>query len=299
MAAPALAHGGEEHATKEEAAAHLKAVPEDGKTGRNNYVPVAPQGGVPKDLADKVGIDQKMDAQVPLDLKFKDENGQSVTLGQYFTGKPMMLTMLQYTCTQVCSAELEALSASLNDLKFTAGKEFDMVTVSIDPTETPAIAGAVKAEQLQKYPRPEAKKGWHFLSGDEKSIKALAASVGFKYVYDAPNKQYIHPDGVILLTPQGHVSRYFMQLQYAPQDLRFGLMEASKNQIGDVLDRFALQCFHYNPITGRYSFQIMAVLRFIAIAVVLGGLGAIWLMVRREKKDGTGKSGGAPVLKEA
>ncbi|HEX8463762.1 MAG TPA: SCO family protein [Abditibacterium sp.] len=272
------------------------------KLGKNNFDFTAPDGGVPKDLASRVRIEQKVDARLPLNLQFQDEMGKKVTLGQYFGKKPVMITMLQLQCDQLCSAQFQAMTGSFNELQFSAGKEFDVLTVSIDPREGPLIAENAKEEQLKGYNRAGAAKGWHFLTGDEKNVKALAAAVGIKYIWDEGSKQFIHPDGIVMATPDGRVARYFMKLDYNPRDLRFSIIEASKERVGTVIDQIALSCFHYNPQTGKYSFQVMSFLRVAGIATVLGGLLGIALMVMMEKKRGRGgKSPLAPTsqLKQA
>lgn len=258
------------------------------KSGKNHFDFTAPDGGVPKNLAQRVGVDQKLDARLPLHLQFKDENGKKVTLGQYFGRKPVMISMLQLTCDQICSTQFEVMTAAFNELQFSAGKEFEVLTVSIDPREGPLIAKDVQDERLKEYQRPSAKEGWHFLTGDEKNIKALAASLGVKYIWDNGSKQFIHPDGIILATPDGRISRYFLQLRYNPRDLRFSVIEASKERIGSLVDQIALSCFHYNPATGTYSLQVMALVRVVSIATVFGGLLGIALMVMMEKKRGRG-----------
>jgi len=199
--------------------------------------------------------------------------------------------MLQLTCDQICSAQLETFTASLNDEKFgfTPGKEFEIVTVSIDPRESYLVAQDVKDERAKALKASgSVKNGWHFLtatdSKDDKNIKTLAKALGIKYIWDEGSKQYIHPDGVVLTTPEGHISRYFVQLDYGPRDLRYTLIEASKEHIGTVIDRLALSCFHYNPATGKYTFRIMAFLRWFGAAFVLGSVLGIFAMVRMEKK---------------
>ncbi len=295
LTAPVFAHGDEAAEQKETQIVPFGKGSDGYKDGPAPVVAV----GVPKDLDARVRIDQKMDAPIPLALPFKDETGRSVTLGQFFTGKPVIINLIQLKCDQLCSAELEMMGASLRELKFSVGKEFDIVTVSIDPTETPAIAAAAKEERLKDYGRASAQNGWHFLTGSEKSIKALAQSVGYKYIWDKPHNQYIHPDGLILITADGHVSRYFLRLEYAAQDLRFGLMDASKNKIGSILDKLAQTCFHYNPVTGKYSFQIMAFLRWATGATILGGLTGIAMMLGLEKRKNKGGKVLPPVLKQA
>ena len=257
-----------------------------GKDGQNLFDYTAPNGGAPADLANRVGVDQKLDAKVPLDLEFKDENGKSVKLGDYFGKKPVLITMLQLTCDQVCSAQFGAMEAAFKDAAFgfTPGKEFEILTVSIDSKETPLIAKDVQQEQLKNLGNSEATEGWHFLTGNEKSTKALAKTLGIKYIWDDNSKQYIHPDGIVMATPDGHVSRYFMRLDYKPRDLRYSIIEASKDRVGTIIDQIALSCFHYNPATGKYTLQIMIFLRLIGGAFVLGSVGAIALSVMREKR---------------
>ncbi len=258
-----------------------------GKDGQNLFDYTAPNGGAPADLANRVGIDQNLDAKVPLDLQFKDETGKTVKIGDYFQNKkPVLITMLQLTCDQVCSAQFGAMETAFKDpaFGFTPGQEFEILTVSIDPKEGPMIAQDVKEEQLKRLNVAGANKGWHFLTGDEKSTKALAKSLGVKYIWDGSSKQYIHPDGIVMATPDGHISRYFMRLDYNPRDLRYSIIESSKDKIGTFIDQIALSCFHYNPATGKYTLQIMMFLRLVGGAFVLGSVGAIALSVMREKR---------------
>jgi len=207
-----------------------------------------------------------------------------VVLGQYFGKKPVLMNLIQLTCDQVCSAELQVMSDSLNQVPFSAGKDFTILTVSIDPRETPLIAKDAQDERLKVYTRPGAAAGWHFLTGSQASIKALTAAVGYKYIYQPETQQFIHPDGLIMLTPEGKVARYFLQLDYKPQDIRFSLMEASRGQLGSVIDQLALSCFHYDPAQGKYSFQIMQFIRLISLAFVAGALLTVGLWLLAEKK---------------
>ncbi len=258
-----------------------------GKSGQNIFEYTAPNGGAPADLANRVGIEQKLDAVIPSDLKFKDENGKTVKLGDYFgQKKPVLITMLQLTCDQVCSAQFGAMEAAFQDpaFNFTPGQEFTVLTVSIDPKESPMIAKDAKEEQLKNMGIAGAEKGWHFLTGDEKSTKELAKTLGIKYIWDEGSKQYIHPDGIVMATPDGHVSRYFMRLDYNPRDLRYSIIESSKDKIGTFIDQIALSCFHYNPATGKYSLQIMMLLRMVGGAFVFGSVLAIAFAVMREKR---------------
>lgn len=271
-----------------------------GKQGTNNWDYTAANGGVDGKILKQVGVDQKLDKSVPLDLSFRDENGKSVKLGEYLGAKPVMITMLQMTCDEVCSAQLSAMTNAMNKISFSAGKEYDVLNVSIDPREGPLIAHDVQEERLKEYKRPTAKAGWHFLTGDAKNIKALASALGIRYVWHEPTKQYIHPDGIVLVTPDAKISRYFLSLDYNAQDIKFSLMEASKDRIGTFVDHIAQSCFHYNPSTGKYSFQIMAFLRVTGLAFVLGTLVAIAAMVTLEKRrKAASKGGSSPQLKQA
>jgi protein SCO1/2 len=221
------------------------------------------------ELMKQVRLDQRLNAQVPLDLQFRDEAGKPIRLGQVFGKKPVMLIMIQYRCTMLCSREMEALLQSLQEMKFSVGKEFNLVTMSIDSRETELLAGEYKRGYLKKYARPSAADGWHFLTGDERSVRALADAVGFHFAYDAQTDQFLHPDGVIILTPKGRIARYFFRLEYPPRDMRLALVEAADGKIGSPMDGFWLSCYYYNPMTGRYSLALMGIVRMMAVATVL------------------------------
>lgn len=231
-----------------------------------------------------VRLDQKLDAQVPLHLRFRDETGKSVELREYFGQKPVMLMLIQYQCTMLCNEEMNVLIESMKRMSFTPGKEYNLLIVSIDPREQPEFANEKKKAYLQEYGRPTAAAGWHFLTGDGPSIQGLADAVGFHYVYDQRSDQYAHPDGVIILTPHGKIARYFFGLTYPAQDLRFGLVEAAGNKIGTPLDAIALLCFHYNAVTGRYALVMIRVVQLGAIVTVLGLAFGVWMMKRRERR---------------
>jgi protein SCO1 len=221
------------------------------------------------ELMKKVRLDQRLNAQVPLDLPFRDETGKTVPLRTFFGEKPVMLIPIQYRCTMLCSREMEALLLSLQEMKFTVGKEFELITLSIDARETELLASEYKRGYLEKYGRPGAAAGWHFLTGDEASIRGLTDALGFQFTYDAETDQFMHPDGVIVLTPEGRAARYFFRLEYPPRDLRFALVEAADGKIGSPMDGLWLSCYFYNPTTGKYSLALMGVLRLAAIGTVL------------------------------
>lgn len=225
-----------------------------------------------------VGIDQKLNQQVPLDIPFQDESGNTVRLGDYFGRKPVILSLVYYECPMLCTTALNGLEGSLKELKFNLGEDFDVVTVSFDPTEKPPLAAAKKAVYVGLYGRPGAAKGWHFLTGDQDSIQRLTQAVGFRYNYDSNLKQFIHATGIIVLTPQGKLARYFYGIQYPAGNLRLGLVEASQGKIGNPVDAILLYCCEYDPQTGKYSLIIARALQIGAGVTVLT-LGTLMLVM--------------------
>jgi protein SCO1/2 len=245
------------------------------------YQPPAPTQLSSSPLLKKVGIDQRMGAQVPLDLAFNDESGQLVTLRQYF-GKPVILALVYYQCPSLCNMVLNGLVRSVKDLTLTAGQDYDVVAVSFDPRETPEMARAKKQTYIKDYNRPGAEKGWHFLTGDEAASKALADSVGFRFAYDTMTNQYAHGSGIMLLTPEGRTARYFFGIDYPARDVKLGLVEASHNHIGSAIDQVELYCFHYDPANGKYGLVIMNVLRLGGLLTLALLAGFMIVMFRRD-----------------
>jgi protein SCO1 len=230
-----------------------------------------------------VGIDQRLNNQVPLDLSFRDESGRVVKLREYFNGKPVLLTPVYFSCPMLCSQVLYGVNESLSDMRFSVGQEFNVLTVSFDPRDTPQLAAQKKAEQVRHYGRAGASDGWHFLTGDETSIKRLMDAVGFRYKFDPETNQFAHGAGVMVLTPDGKVARYFYGIQYPPRDLRLGLVEASADRIGSPVDQVLLLCYHYDPVTGKYSAVTMNFVR-LGGALTLALLGGfVFVMLRRER----------------
>jgi protein SCO1/2 len=245
--------------------------------------PLAAQPALPPSIR-AVGFDQKLDEQVPLDAVFRDETGRAVTLGDYFDGKPVVLVLAYYRCPMLCDQVLNGLVRAMLDLPFDAGKEFNVVTVSFDPREQPALAAAKKKNYLERYGRPGADHGWHFLTGDEDSIRRLTQAVGFRYHYDAKNDQYAHASGIMVLTPTGKLSRYFFDVRFAPRDLRLGLVEASEQRIGSPADQVLLFCFHYDPMEGRYGPTVINFVRVGGVLTVIGlGIFA-WYLWRADRR---------------
>lgn len=234
---------------------------------------------------EKIGIDQRLDEQLPLNLIFKDEQGQQVKLEEYFGSKPVVLTLVYYECPMLCTQVLNGLIRSLRMLSFEMSRDYEVVTVSFDPRETPELAAAKKAEYVKALGKPGAETGWHFLTGTQDQIQQLAKAVGFRYEFDERTNQYIHAAGIVVLTPTGRLARYFYGVEFSPKDLRLGLIEASNEQIGSPVDQFLLLCFHYDPASGKYTLAVLNTLR------IAGGLTVIALAVylittlRRERRN--------------
>jgi protein SCO1 len=231
-----------------------------------------------------VGFEQRLGASIPLDLLLRDEAGKTVRLGDYFGTRPVILTMAYYNCPMLCGLVLDGLAQSLRGLRFNLGEQFVVVTVSFDPGEIPAHATAKKDQFLRSYARPGAVDGWHFLTGDAASIQQLTQAIGFRYAYDAENRQFAHAAGLVVLTPQGEIARYLYGIEFAPKDVRLALVEASAGQIGSPVDQLLLFCSRYDPSTGQYGLIIMHVLRLSGLmtVVVLGGF--LTVMFRRERR---------------
>jgi protein SCO1/2 len=258
-----------------------------------------PSSGLPKALTD-VKIEQKLNQQLPLDLVFNDENGQQVKLGQYFGKKPVVLALVYYDCPMLCTQVLNGMVTSFRVLPFQVGNEFDVVTVSFDPRETSALAAAKKKMYVDYLPekmRANASSGWHFLTGDQANIAQLTDAVGFRYHYDEATKQFAHASAIMLTTPQGKLSRYFYGIEYAPRDLRLGLIESSQNKIGSPAEQLLLYCYHYDPATGKYGLAIMRVMRIAGVLTILGIISGILAMTLIGKARNPGvvsaKTGGA------
>ncbi len=216
-----------------------------------------------------VGIEQHLDEQIPPDLNFRDETGKPVRLGDYFGKKPVILNLVYYQCPMLCGEVLSGLESALRVLKFDVGKEFDVLTVSFDPRETPDMATKKKAEFLKRYGRSGADAGWHFLTGPQESIDALTKAAGFQYQFDPKTGQFAHATAIAILTPEGKIAQYYYGVEYAPKDLRLGLIQASENKIGTLADQVLLYCYHYDPTTGKYGAIIARVLQLSGLATVL------------------------------
>ena len=234
-------------------------------------------------IAALAGLEQKLNGQVPLDAVFRDEHGNRVPLATFFGKRPVILVLAYYECPNLCTLVLNGVLQTAQDLKFDAGKDYEIVVISFDPRERPALAAAKKQSYLQRYGRAGAMKGWHFLTGEENAIARVAESVGYHFAFDEVTRQFAHPSVITVLTPAGKVSRYFPGIEYPARDVRLALIEASADRIGSLADKIFLLCFHYNPSTGKYGLLITRVLQ-------VGGIGsaaalAIYIvtMLRRER----------------
>jgi protein SCO1/2 len=232
-----------------------------------------------------VGFDQRLGEQLPLDLVFTDETGRSVRLQEYFGQKPVILSLAYYDCPMLCSLVLNGLVRTLRALSFSAGNEFTVLTVSFDPREKPSLAAEKKKTYLESYRRSGAENGWHFLTGEEDAIQKLTSAVGFRYTFDQQSNQFAHASGVLIVTPQGQISHYFYGIEYAPRDVRLGLVEASAGKIGSAVDQILLLCFHYDPAAGKFGLVILRVVQLTGFATMLALGSYILIMLRRERRQ--------------
>jgi protein SCO1 len=252
-----------------------------------------PQGGMAPDpgepaksrpglLAD-IRIDQRLNEQVPLDIPFTDETGRAIRLGELFGKRPVILALVYYECPMLCTQVLNGLVSTLGVMNFEPGREFDVVAVSFNPKEGPGLASQKKTNYLERYGRPHTAAGWHFLTGNEESIKRLTAAIGFRYAFDPEIQQYAHGAGIEVLTPRGVISKYFYGIEFSARDLRLGLIEASEDRIGTAIDDVLLFCYHYDPATGRYGAAVLRLVRIAGVATVLAFLGFLTVSLRRER----------------
>ncbi len=245
-----------------------------------------PEGPVPTgnstEVLKQVGIEQRLDNQIPLDLKFRDESGREVRLADYFAkGRPVVLTLVYYECPMLCNQVLNGAVGAFQGVSFTAGKEFEVVTVSFDPRETPELAARKKETYVKRYRREGAAGGWHFLTGDEAQVRRLAEAVGFGYVWDERSQQFAHSSAIMVATPEGRLSHYFYGIDYDPRALRLALVEASASKIGSPVDQLVLYCYHYDPTTGRYGPVIMNIMRLAGVLTVIAIVALVLVLRRR------------------
>ncbi|TDJ58507.1 MAG: SCO family protein [Planctomycetota bacterium] len=255
---------------------------------------VAMFGQIPTDPIDTsgIGIFEKLDTQIPMDLEFTDENENTVTLGEYFGGdKPVVLTLVYYTCPGICNALLNGFASTLGDMRWTAGEEFEIVTVSIDPTESPALAQGKKESYIELYGRSQAADGWHFLVGDQDNITKLAEAVGFGYRYEEGTGLYTHAATLMICTPDGRLSRYLTDVVFEPATLQLALTEAADGTIGTPVERFLLRwCYTYDATSGTYvvaARKVMSIGGAVVVLLTVAGLGFLWRRELRTKRHKT------------
>ena len=254
--------------------------------------PTMPSNQVPTALS-TVSFEQRLNEQLPLDLEFRDETGRTVKLGDYYGRKPVILTFVYYECPMLCTQVLNGLESALRVLTESVGKEFDVVTVSFDPKETPVLAAGKKKAYLERYKRPEAEQGWHFLTGDPASIEALTRAAGFSYSWDEATHQFAHASGIVVTTPAGKVARYFFGIDYSPRDVKFALIESSNEKIGTLADKLLLYCYHYNPATGNYGFVAMRAVRIGGAVTILALVGFVFVSLRSDFARASSRQAGA------
>ncbi len=259
-------------------------------SAQSNIPGVNPDPGVPSSqmpsVLSQVSFDQRLNEQLPLDTPFMDEDGRPVRLGNYFGTKPVILAFVYFECPMLCTQVLNGLTTSLTILEEEVGREFDVVAISFDPRETPVLASGKKKSHVDRYKRPASASGWHFLTGDDSSIKAVTKAAGFNYVWDDRTQQFAHPSGIVVATPDGKLSRYFFGIDYASRDVKFALMESSAGRIGSVIDNLLLYCYHYDPATGSYGFVAMGAVRIGGAVTLLALVGFVVVSIRREGRAG-------------
>ncbi|MBV9242376.1 MAG: SCO family protein [Acidobacteria bacterium] len=242
--------------------------------------------GLPSALK-TVGIEQKLGNQLPLDTVLKDEDGRDVKLGDYFkSGRPVVLVFAYYECPMLCTQVLNGVTGALKGINLNAGKDFDVVAISFDPrdAEKPELAKNKKANYVERYNRPGTDAGWHFLTGSQDSIKAVTDAAGFKYEWDDKTQQFAHAAGSMIVTPDGKMSRYFYGIDFAPKDIKFGIMESAQDRVGSPAEQLLLYCYHYDPASGKYGFAILRVMRLAGVATLLGMGAMAFVFWRRNKK---------------
>jgi protein SCO1/2 len=242
--------------------------------------------GMP-DALKTVGIEQKLGDQLPLDTELKDEDGKTVKLGTYFnTGRPVILALVYYECPMLCNQVLNGLTGTLKGISFDAGKEFDVVAISFDARENdkPDLAKNKKASYMERYGRPGTEKGWHFLTGTQDAIDKVTSAAGFSYKWDEKSEQFAHAAGVMIVTPDGKMSRYFYGIDYAPKDVKFGIIDSAESKVGSASEKLLLYCYHYDPATGKYGFAILRVMRIFGVLTLLGMGTMIFALWKKNKK---------------
>jgi protein SCO1/2 len=245
---------------------------------------MAPSSNVKPPGLTNVGIEQHLNQQVPPDLTFRDETGKPVKLGDYFGKRPVILSLVYFRCPMLCSEVLSGVEGSLKGISFSPGKEFDVLTISFDPKDTPESATEKKAQMLKRYNRPGAAENWHFLTGPQESIDALTKAVGFQYEFDKDSDQFAHTTGLMILTAEGKIAQYYYGVEFPPRDVRLGLVQASEGKIGSLADQVLLYCYHYDPKAGKYSAVISRIIQLAGGLTILS-IGTVLVVLLRRGSD--------------
>lgn len=233
---------------------------------------------------DGVGFDQKLNQQLPLQLPFRSETGETVALGKYFGSRPVIVALVYFNCPMLCTLELNGILQAARAMKLEMGRDYDIVTISFNPADTPQLATAKKASYLERYNHPGAAAGWHFLTGDQTSISQLTRAMGFRYRYEAKSGQFYHASGIVVATPAGRLARYFYGIEYFPRDVRLALVDAANGRIGNIVDQALLFCFHYDPSTGKYTVGIWRLLQAMCL-LTLGMIGGLVIILRKKTQE--------------
>jgi len=240
-----------------------------------------------------VGFEPPLNGQMPLDLHFSDETGRDVQLREFFGHKPVVLAFVYYSCPMLCDQIQMGVVGTLRMLSFNPGRDYEVVFVSFDSRDKPEVDARKKQQDLEHFRRPETASGWHFLTGSQESIAAATKAANFRFRFDEKSNTFAHASGVLVLTPDGRISRYFYGIEYPGRDMRLGLVDASAGKIGSPIDHVLLFCYHYDPSTGKYSASILRIIRLGGILTILCIVGGIWIFRRREVHSAPGKLQGA------
>src|SRR5688500_4612205 len=265
------------------AAASVSAQQQPGLPGSMGHQTGIVASNVPPQFKE-VTFQQRLNERLPLDARFKDEAGRDVALGDYFTGKPVLLAFVYYQCPMLCSQTLNGISSALKVVPFTAGKEFEVVLISFDPRDTPEAANAKKQAHMLHWSTQDTAAGWHFLTGDEATIRQATSAAGFTYQWDEPTGQFAHVSGLLTVTPDGRLSRYFYGVEYSPKELRMALVESGQGRVGSAVEELLLYCFQYDPTTGRYGLVVMNLVRLGGLVTLVFVAGFVLVMRRRETR---------------
>src|SRR5690242_3579697 len=254
---------------------------------------VGPSAATLPSVLQNVGFEPPLNGQMPLDVHFRDETGRDVSLREFSGQKPMVLAFVYYSCPMLCDEIQRGVVGTLRMLSFNPGRDYEVVFISFDPQDTTAMAAEKKKAALDRFNRPATASGWHFLTGSEESIEAVTRAANFRFHYDAKAKLFAHASGVMILTPDGRISRYFYGVEYPGRDMRLGLVDASAGKIGSPIDHVLLFCYHYDPSTATYSASILKIIRLGGILTILCLVGGIWISRRREARASHDKFEGA------